>query len=201
VLAVGAATASWLLLNRFGGLAAIWAAQPGSVLTVPETTEMLNLGGDGTTPTSTDWWLAVDAPHTSTAPDLVGTSGSAIALLGLLLLLGHLSTPVWRRIVTVVFTPLAAAGSMTLTLYTAHIMFLNSDYDTYSADTGYLVQVIAVLLLALAWRATAGRGPLEALVTAVANRVRRRFSGAPAPTVITATATRIGAAVKSGDQP
>ncbi|QUQ63919.1 heparan-alpha-glucosaminide N-acetyltransferase domain-containing protein [Kutzneria sp. CA-103260] len=203
VLAVGAATASWILLNKYGGLAAIWAAQPGSVLTVPETTEMLNLGGDGTTPTSTDWWLAVDAPHTGTAPDLVGTSGSAIALLGLLLLLGHVSTPWLRRTVAVVFTPLAAAGSMTLTMYTAHIMFLNSDYDTYDPGTGYLLQVIAVLVVAVAWRATAGKGPLEALVTAVANRAKRRAGGGVAAprAPIAATATRIGASVGSADRP
>ncbi len=200
VMAVGSATASWLLLNRYGGLAAIWAAQPGSILTVPETTEMLNLGGDGTTPTTTDWWLAVDAPHTSTAPDLVGTSGSAIALLGLMLLLGHIGWRWWRRVVTVVLTPLAAAGSMTLTMYTAHIMFLNSDYDIYDPGTGYLLQVITVLLLALAWRATAGKGPLEAFVTAVANRVRGRRAVARPP--IAATATRIGLSVGSAaDRP
>ena len=191
-MAVSAAAASWVLLNKFGGLAAIWAAQPKSVLTVPETTEMLNLGGDGTTPTSTSWWLAVDAPHTSTAPDLIGTSGTAIALLGLLLLLGHLSARWCRWIVTVVFTPLAAAGSMTLTMYTAHVMFLNSDYDTYSPGTGYLLQVIAVLLLALAWRVTAGKGPLEALVAAVADRAKRRADR---------TEIRGPAVVGSGGQP
>ena len=167
VLAVGAATVSWVLLNHYGGLAAIWAAQPGSVLTAPETTELLNLGGDGTTPTSTAWWLAVASPHTGTAPDLLGTTGSAMALLGLMLLLG-------RVVRAGVLAPLAAAGSMTLTFYTAHIMFLNSDYDTYSPAVGYWLQVAAVLVVGLAWRATAGKGPLEALVTALAKRARDR---------------------------
>ncbi|MFJ1763726.1 heparan-alpha-glucosaminide N-acetyltransferase domain-containing protein [Amycolatopsis sp. NPDC088138] len=178
-MAVGAAAVSWVLLNRFGGLAAIWAAQPGSVLTAPETTELLNLGGDGTTPTSTPWWLAVDGPHTGTAPDLVGTTGAAMALLGLLLLLGRL------RVAKIVFAPLAAAGSMTLTFYTAHIMFLNSDYDVYTSGVGYALQVAGVLVVGLAWRATAGKGPLEALVTALATRAKRWV--APEPRLQVAT--------------
>ncbi|MCA1836114.1 MAG: DUF1624 domain-containing protein, partial [Actinobacteria bacterium] len=82
VLTFAAAIVSTTLLNRYGGLTHIWAAQDGSQLTIPETTEMLTLGGDGTTPTSTWWWLAVNAPHTSSPFDLVGTTGAATALLG-----------------------------------------------------------------------------------------------------------------------
>lgn len=200
-LAVGAAVTSWFLLNKLGGLAKIWAAQPPSVLTVPETTEMLNLGGDGTTPTSTNWWLAVDAPHTSTTADLLGTTGAAMGLLGLLLLLGHvLRGPVSGRIMTVILAPLAAAGSMTLTMYTAHIMFLNSEYDIYSPGTGYTLQVIAVLLLGVVWKATAGKGPLEALVTYLATKAKRWAGGAvPAPPrPVAATATRVGVPIVAG---
>ena len=166
-----------------GGLSHIWAAQPASNLTVPETVEMLNLGGDGTVPTTTWWWLAVNAPHTSTTLDLAGTIGTAVAALGLMLLLTHVTVPVVRHLVWAVQTPLAAAGSMTLTLYTAHLMFLNSDYDVYDAGTGYRLQVVAVLLIGLAWRATAGRGPLESLVTAIANVARRKVSRWPAARV------------------
>jgi uncharacterized membrane protein len=174
VLAFGAAIASATLLNRYGGLAHIWAAQEGSRLTIPETTEMLTLGGDGTTPTSTWWWLAVNAPHTSTPFDLMGTTGAATALLGAMLLLGHVTAPpVLRRVITIGMAPLAVAGSMTLTLYTAHIAFIHSDYDTYSPTNGYLLQVATALLMGLAWRATAGRGPLETLVTALATRARQ----------------------------
>lgn len=173
MLAFGAAIASATLLNRYG-LAHIWATQESSPLTIPETTEMLTLGGDGTTPTSTWWWLAVNAPHTSSPFDLVGTTGAATALLGALLLLGHIAAPpVLRRVIAVGMAPLAAAGSMTLTLYTAHIAFINSDYDTYSPTNGYLLEVSAALLVGLAWRATAGRGPLEALVSALTTRGRR----------------------------
>ncbi|MBV9847459.1 MAG: DUF1624 domain-containing protein [Kutzneria sp.] len=184
-LALAAWFVSWALLNHFGGLAQIWAAQPDSVLTESETTDLLALGGDGTTPASTWWWLAVDAPHTGSPPDLMGTTGTAIAMLGGLLALTHLRQPVLRRAVRVVQAPLAAAGGMTLTLYTAHIMFINSDYDTYDSATSYLLQVAAVLLIGLGWRASAGRGPLEALVSALTGRARRaasRNAGSDTPT-------------------
>ncbi|GAA1947401.1 heparan-alpha-glucosaminide N-acetyltransferase domain-containing protein [Amycolatopsis minnesotensis] len=180
-MAVGSSVVSSLLLTRFGGLTHIWTAMPGSILTSAETAEMLALGGDGTVPVSTWWWLAVDAPHTSTPVDLIGTTGTAIGVLGLLLLLGHLTGKWARRVLTAVLSPLAAAGSMTLTLYVAHIVFINSDYDQYDATTGYLLQLVAALLIGLAWRATAGRGPLEALVTALATRAKRLATRAPSP--------------------
>lgn len=173
VFAVAALAASSILLSRYGGLAHIWAAQPGSELTAEKTTELLTLGGDGTTPTSTWWWLAIDARHTSTPFDLLGTTGTAIALLGVMLLASHLTRPALRRLTTVVQVPLAAVGSMTLSFYAAHIMFINSDYDTYDATTGCLVQVAAVLLVGLAWWATVGRGPLEWLVVALSTPARR----------------------------
>ncbi|MER5331972.1 heparan-alpha-glucosaminide N-acetyltransferase domain-containing protein [Micromonospora sp. NPDC002717] len=160
-LASAAPVVSWVLLNRYEGLQQIWLTQPKSGLTVAETSGLLALGGDGSTPTSTWWWLAVDAPHTSTPLDLLGTIGSAIAVLAAMLLLGHVA----RRATSVLLVPLAAAGSMTLTLYTAHIVFINSDLDTLEPTAGYVAQVVAITLIATAWWATAGRGPLEGLVT------------------------------------
>ena len=71
-VAVAASVTSHLLLDR-GGLAAIRAAEPVSGLDPQETTELLSAGGDGTTPTSTWWWLAVDQAHTGTPLDLADT--------------------------------------------------------------------------------------------------------------------------------
>ena len=166
-LAVGAAATSQLLLYRAGGFEKLMSDPS---VTAERVEEVLAFGADGTTPGSTWWWLAVDAPHTSTPLDLAGTTGSALAAIGTLLMLGH--APVLGRVAAVLTAPLAAAGSMTLTLYVGHIWFINSPYDTYTAATGYLLQVIAALALGLAIRAAAGRGPLEALVTAVADRAR-----------------------------
>ncbi|GAA2629482.1 hypothetical protein GCM10010399_71660 [Dactylosporangium fulvum] len=173
VLAVAATTASWLLLHRFGGLAHIWAAQPRSGLTAAQTTELLTFGGNGYTPSSTWWWLAIDAPHTSTPFDILSTSGIAVAVLGLMLLVGRVTVPVLRHLTMALLVPLAAAGSMTLTFYTVHVMFINSDFDTYSATDGWLVQIVVVVLIALAVRFTVGRGPLEAVIVALATRARR----------------------------
>jgi hypothetical protein len=94
-----------------------------------------------------------------------------VALLGALLLLGHVTTPALRTLIDLVLAPLAAAGSMTLTLYTAHIMFMNSPLDDFDATPGYVVQAVVALLFALAWRQVVGRGPLESLTTWTARRM------------------------------
>ncbi|WP_344407369.1 transposase, partial [Dactylosporangium fulvum] len=172
VLAVAAHTTSWLLLHRYHGLDRIWAAQPASGISVEDTTELLKLGDDGNTPTSTWWWLAVDTPHTSAPLDLLGTTGTAVAVLGLMLLIGRARHKVTRWLSVAVLLPLSAAGGMTLTFYSAHVLFINSDFDEYNATTGCIVQLVAVVLLAVAVRYTAGRGPLEAIVTMLAARAR-----------------------------
>lgn len=68
--------------------------------------------------------------------------------------------------------PLAAAASMTLTLYAAHIVLLNSPLDVLGPFTGYAVQVAVALGFAMLWR----RGPLESGVTWLAHRERHRRS-------------------------
>ncbi|PSK64680.1 hypothetical protein B0E53_03369 [Micromonospora sp. MH33] len=171
--AVTAPVASSILLNRHEGLRQIWFTQPKSGLNVAETTELLTFGGDGSTPTSTWWWLAVDAPHTSTPLDLLATTGSAIALLAVMLLASRVARPLPRQVISVLLVPLAEAGAMTLTFYTAHIMFINSDLDSYAPVPGYLAQAVAIVLVGTAWWATAGRGPLEGLVTALSRAARR----------------------------
>ena len=142
LLAVGAAVAAGAVAavpvaaRSDGRLAQIQAAGTGW----PDlpVTEILDFGADGVTPTTSIWWLAVRSPHTGTPLDLLHTTGTAVALVGALLLLGHVTVPVLARTVTVVLAPLAAAGSMTLTLYTAHIVFMNSPLDVFDPVPGYL---------------------------------------------------------------
>ncbi len=140
-------------------------------------TEILDFGADGVTPTTSIWWLAVRSPHTGAPADLLHTTGTAVALVGALLLLGHVTVPVLARAVAVVLAPLAAAGSMTLTLYTAHIVFMNSPLDVFDPVPGYLTQVVTALLFALAWRQAVGRGPLEWTANWAAGRARRAVGG------------------------
>jgi hypothetical protein len=171
VAATAAVALSAWLLGPMGGLAHIQAAGTGDEeLAVAD---ILGFGGDGVTPTTSMWWLAVRSPHTGTSLDLLHTTGTAVALLGVLLLLGHVTQPMLRRAIAVVLAPLAAAGSMTLTLYTAHVVFMNSPLDVFGDVAGYLVQVVGALLFALAWRQAVGRGPLESMVTVAATRARR----------------------------
>lgn len=170
-LAAAASRASALLLGPGGGLARITAASPD--LAPAELREILTVGPDGTTPATTWWWLAVDAPHSSTPLDLARTVGIALAVLGVLLLLDRVRRPRARAVLTAVRAPLAAAGAMTLTFYTLHVLFLNSPLDVYAPTPGYVLQVVAVLLLGLAWRASAGRGPLETLASAAGSRAAR----------------------------
>jgi uncharacterized membrane protein YeiB len=109
--------------------------------------------------------LATAAPHTSTPLDLIHTIGVATALLGGMLLLA-------RRAERFLL-PIAAAGGMTLTLYTAHVLFINSPLDRFGATPGYLLQVVAVLAFAVVWRKAVARGPLEQLAADAAGRARR----------------------------
>ena len=72
-----------------------------------------------------------------------------------MLLLDHLGSPL-GGIVSAVTAPLAAAGAMALTLYTAHVVFMNSPLDVFDLVPGYLAQVLAALVIALvgaAWSA------------------------------------------------
>jgi len=173
--AVAAVGLSAWLLGPMGGLAHIQAAGTGDA-DIP-VTEILTFGADGTTPTTTMWWLALQAPHTGTPLDLLHTTGTAVALLGALLLLGHVTVPGLRRVIDPVLAPLAAAGSMTLTLYTAHIVFMSSPLDDFDAVPGYVLQVVTALLFAVVWRRLVGRGPLETLVTRAAHGAAAAVEG------------------------
>ena len=142
-LAVAAKTVSWLLLGPFGGDRFVDSSQQFY----------------GTTPTDTWWWLAVSAPHTGTPLDLLHTTGTSMAVLGGCLLLASLP---WRA-ARYALLPLAAAGAMTLTLYTWHVLALGLGLQ------GLWVHVLAVLLVATVWKlALRRRGPLEGLAAAAA---------------------------------
>jgi len=167
-LAVAASAASALLLGPLGGYPAIEAASDAGRADVDR-------GRFGTVPTDTWWWLATDAPHSTTPPDLLHTSGTALAVLGLALLV----VPLAGRLLA----PLAAAGSMPLTLYTLHLVVLGlvGDADPWPF---YLLQAVGALAVALAWRTLVGRGPLEALLALLTRAAtgRSRNFGPPVRT-------------------
>jgi uncharacterized membrane protein len=168
VLAVAASAVSAALLGPLGGRERIAAVLPPGY-DAARIDVALSSTQYGTTPTTTWWWLAVDAPHASTPLDLAHTTGVAVALLGAMLLLA--------RFVRGPLVPLAAVGSMTLSLYTGHVLLLASDVLPDDRVTSYVLQVFAVLLLAPLWRRMVGRGPLEAAAAALAGVARRVVAG------------------------
>jgi MYXO-CTERM domain-containing protein len=94
------------------------------------------------------------------------TLGVAMAVLGAALLL--VRSPRAAK----VLRPLADAGSMTLTLYSAHLVLLATGLLDDDPAALYLLMVVAALAFAVAWRRRFGQGPLERPVARAALRTR-----------------------------
>ncbi len=109
--------------------------------------------------------VAVD-PHSGGAAEIVGSGGFAIAVIALCLLA---SAPLrWLLL------PVAAAGSMPLSAYSAHIV----SYVVMAGPGGFidsfeawLWSVVLLLVAATLWSILRGRGPLEELIARVASAV------------------------------
>jgi uncharacterized membrane protein len=125
----------------------------------------------GTTPPD-DWgWLAVITRHSGTAFDLAHTAGTSMAAIGALILLTGVAT----RWVSAPTALLAATGSASLTLYTAHILVTGS---TGAFGTPWwLGQAAAMLAVGGVLMATRRRGPLEALVGRLSRAARDAVAG------------------------
>ena len=157
VLAFDARLASALALDTFGGLNALIEqgdhgddpAGVAELLWEPE-------------PSSSWWYLALPSPHSHTPVDMVYTVGSAGVVLGGALLLTRM--PVIARLLS----PLTAAGSMSLTLYSAHLVFLATGVLEDDPLLLFLAMVVGALAFASAWRLLFRQGPLEALVARLA---------------------------------
>ena len=137
---------------------ALARATAGKALDLDEATVLL-----GVTGADLDALLAVDARHSSTTPDLVGTTGTALLALGLCLLVS--------RRAGLLLVPLSAVGSMPLTVYTAHLLVLHHT-DSDDPTRYYLLQVGTALVVAPVWRHVVGRGTLEAALALVGKAVR-----------------------------
>ena len=138
-------------------------------------------GLHGTTPTGGHWqWLLVDSPHSATPFDLGQTIGSALVVIGGCLLLVGLTRGIAQRAVAVVF----GAGTMTLTLYSLHVL-LRTDL-LWPPDEGtvgnYALHALVLLWIGAIFVALDRRGPLEQLVGWVSIRVRSFLAPATRPT-------------------
>ncbi|QAY68674.1 heparan-alpha-glucosaminide N-acetyltransferase domain-containing protein [Xylanimonas protaetiae] len=101
-------------------------------------------------------------PHDDTLLEVVGSGGFAVMVVGLCLSVGRLGSRV--------LAPLAAVGSMALTVYTLQIVAIWR-WDLLDATTNgpLAVMVLVALAAATAWRAALGRGPLERVVGGLAD--------------------------------
>ena len=98
---------------------------------------------------------------------MVHDLGIAMTCLGLSLLITR------SRLARPALGPLAAAGAMTLTLYTAHVIVLEatSFLEDHPIQLFFVLVYVALSFAAL-WRQGGRRGPLEALVTWASMRSR-----------------------------
>jgi len=154
------AASSWLLstviLFQFEGLQHLRAAAPQNVS--PDAAQNIILWDPDTV--SSWWWLVERAPYATTPFRMVHDLGIAMACLGLSLLITR------SRLGCRALGPLAAAGAMTLTLYTAHVVVLDatSFLEDHPIQLFFVLAYIALTFAALC-RQGGWRGPLEAAVT------------------------------------
>lgn len=110
-------------------------------------------------------FLLLAGPHTDTPPEVFGSGGFAVTVLGLCLYAG--------RIGTRLLAPVAAVGSMALTVYSLQIVAIwawEGPLMAHESNWPLLVMVLASLGFATTWRWLLGRGPLERLFAHVARR-------------------------------
>ncbi|UMG93231.1 heparan-alpha-glucosaminide N-acetyltransferase domain-containing protein [Nocardioides sp. TF02-7] len=124
----------------------------------------------GTTPTGGPWeWLVVVSPHSGTPFDLAQTIGSALLVIGACLLVVDLLPPTGRVAVAVLF----GAGTMTLTLYSLHVVMRTDAVWPPEEPDSYVWHVLVVLAIGAVFVALGRRGPLEELVGGPARALRR----------------------------
>lgn len=162
-VAVVAWLAYWVLILQAGGYDQLMTHTP--ALTEDGIDDIIVFGPDPVLPTTTWWWLAIAGPHTNTPLALAMGLGSGAAVLGGFLLLT-------RRFGSWVL-PLSAMGTMTLTLYSAHLLALSAEVHYDQPYLWIFLQIGVAALFATAWHRALGQGPLERVVARGAGLTRR----------------------------
>lgn len=124
---------------------------------------------------------ASTGPHTNTVFEMAGNTGVACMVIGACLLIA-------RGRVRRVLLPALAFGSMSLTMYTAHLVVITVVGDQIvwqPSNVAFVAMTLALMAAATVWRATVGVGPLERGMTWASSQVarlvlRRRSSVNPA---------------------
>jgi len=178
LLAGTAHLGSRLVLARPGAREALAATYPDAAQPDPALGQdpaaldaLLTHGLHGTTPTDSGWWLATVAPHSGTPFDLAQTTGSALAVLGACLLLTRVGRDVWAV--------LFGAGSMTLSLYSLHVLMMaEGHWPDWESPDHFGDQVLVVAAVGAFFALVPVRGPLETAVSVLTTpRARTRPTG------------------------
>ncbi|WP_210649606.1 heparan-alpha-glucosaminide N-acetyltransferase domain-containing protein [Nocardioides sp. SYSU D00065] len=145
-----------------GGLGtAVLATQVSRTLADPVAASEHATGMYGTTPPDGDWdWLLLVAPHTATPFDLAQTIGSAVLVISCCLLLAQ----ILPRPATAVLAVVCGAGTVTLTLYSLHVVMRTAPVWPPEDPSSYAAHVVVLLSLGAGFRLVRRRGPLEAFV-------------------------------------
>ena len=134
-------------------------------LTVAQLESLLTYGPEDTLPTTTPWWLVLTTPDVNTPFSVAWSLGVSLAVVGTCLLLARRHSA-W-------LLPVTALGAMSLTLYTAHLVFLSFELFHTAPLLWLIASLVLSVLFALAWQRAFGRGPLERAMNAVVRPVRR----------------------------
>ena len=129
-------------------------------LTVPAADRVFDLGE-----------LATAAAHSGSPFEVVGSTGFALAVVAIACYVADLA-PLATH-------PLAATGSMALSVYTAHIValaILGATEDTKHVAV-YAAFVAVALLASTLWARVLGRGPLERGLTRLSHRAATASTG------------------------
>jgi hypothetical protein len=163
------------ILTGPAGIADDLAGSPGApAATGPDLLQEIAGGMFGTTPTGGGWgWLLVVAPHSATPFDLAHTIGTSYLVIGAsLLIVGMLSAP-RRRVVAILF----GAGTMTLSLYTLHVVMRTPAVLPEETPSSFPLHVVALMTIGGLYVYGRRRGPLEWVVASAsalaADQVRR----------------------------
>ncbi|MFE7629786.1 hypothetical protein [Kocuria sp. NPDC057446] len=170
-LAVGARLVYWVLVLQSGGYDRLMSATPWRGEAGID--EIIVWGPDPVLPGTSWWWLLIPGPHTNTPVAILQDLGAGAAVLGLLLLVAR-RAGAW-------LLPLSAMGTMTLTLYSAHLLALAAMLHYEVSRLWFLIHVAVAALFAVAWHRSFGRGPLERVVARAALRSRSGPGRRPPP--------------------
>ncbi|GAA2860673.1 heparan-alpha-glucosaminide N-acetyltransferase domain-containing protein [Paenarthrobacter ilicis] len=123
---------------------------------------MLQVNLTGLQQTDSWWWLATASPHAGSTLDLLHTSGTASAVVGSMLLLAGAVQRAGANILLILSGP----GSMTLTLYSAHVWvvsgFTNQPLPVgWTPEGMYWAQALCAVGIGVCFGLLGRRGPLE----------------------------------------